>query len=176
VYLALLSFYGQRCGTSVDLGPQFPGYRYAACHLEGAWHTSSGKSGGRVSSRGWHDAGDSKLRSLSLHIPESSNQTPDILDEIRWNLRPTSPPSWPIAGRAYQKFDAAFAQRCLRAAAILTPSAPCGSAPTPSAIPITAPPAPIRTPNPGPARMFLDEQASYATKPVLVFLLAGVLR
>ena len=26
-YLALRSFYGQRCGTAVDLGPEFPGFK-----------------------------------------------------------------------------------------------------------------------------------------------------
>ena len=29
-YLALRSFYGQRCGTAVDLGPEFPGYAHDA--------------------------------------------------------------------------------------------------------------------------------------------------
>ena len=57
-YLAMRSYYGQRCGTAVDLGPEFPGYRHDACHLEGAWHASSGKTGPRISHGGWHDAGD----------------------------------------------------------------------------------------------------------------------
>jgi endoglucanase len=108
-YLAMRSFYGQRCGTAVDLGKEFPGYRYAACHLEGGMHSSSGKSGTHVSKKGWHDAGDygryivnsgittgtllwmyelfgSKLKNTKLDIPESGNGTPDILNEIRWNL------------------------------------------------------------------------------------------
>lgn len=29
-YLAMRSYYGQRCGTAVDLGAEFPGYRYDA--------------------------------------------------------------------------------------------------------------------------------------------------
>ena len=37
-YLAMRSYYGQRCGIAVDLGPEFPGYRHDACHLEGAYH------------------------------------------------------------------------------------------------------------------------------------------
>jgi len=41
-YLAMRAFYGQRCGTAVDLGPEFPGYKHAACHLEGSFHASSG--------------------------------------------------------------------------------------------------------------------------------------
>ena len=109
LYLAMRAFYGQRCGTAVDLGPQFPGYRYPACHLEGAWHASSGKTGSRESVKGWHDAGDygryvvnsgittgtllwafelfgDSLGELKLDIPESENAVPDVLDEVRWNL------------------------------------------------------------------------------------------
>jgi endoglucanase len=108
-YLAMRSFYGQRCGTAVDLGPEFPGFRHPACHLEGAWHASSGKSGPRASQAGWHDAGDygryvvnsgittgtllwtwemfaAPVGGVKLNLPESGNGTPDILNEIRWNL------------------------------------------------------------------------------------------
>ncbi|MFI5183566.1 MAG: glycoside hydrolase family 9 protein, partial [Vicinamibacteria bacterium] len=188
-YLALRSFYGQRCGIAVDLGPEFPGYAHAACHLEGAFHPSSGKRGTRKSTGGWHDAGDygryvvnsgistgtllwayelfgSRVKGLKLDIPESGNGTPDILNEARWNLEwmlsmqdedggvwhkqtsegfcgfvmperdtltsyvigsGTAP--WKtscatadlaavaaVAARVYRPFDAAFADRCLRAA------------------------------------------------------------
>lgn len=108
-YLAMRSYYGQRCGTAVDLGRAFPGYRHAACHLRGAYHSSSGKTGEAPSARGWHDAGDygryvvnsgiatgtllwtwelfgPRVRQISLDIPESGNAVPDILDEIKWNL------------------------------------------------------------------------------------------
>jgi endoglucanase len=108
-YLAARSYYGQRCGIAVDLGPEFPGFKHDACHLEGAWHASSGKSGARVSHGSWHDAGDygryvvnsgistgtllwawemygAKLRGVKLNLPESGNGTPDLLNEIRWNL------------------------------------------------------------------------------------------
>ncbi len=108
-YLAMRSFYGQRCGTAVDLGPEFPGYTHEACHLKGAYHQSSGKTGPREPSGGWHDAGDygryvvnsgittgtllwtwelfpAQAGSVKLNIPESGNGTPDILNEIRWNL------------------------------------------------------------------------------------------
>ena len=107
--LAMLGFYGQRCGTTVDLGPDFPGYKHPACHLKGEFHPSSGKSGERDNIGGWHDAGDygryvvnsgistgsllwawelygSKLKDIKLRIPESGNGTPDILNEARWNL------------------------------------------------------------------------------------------
>lgn len=108
-YLACRAFYGQRCGMAVDLGPEFPGYAHAACHLNGAYHPSSGKAGPHISAKGWHDAGDygryvvnsgiatgtllwtwemfsARLKNLSLNLPESGNRIPDILDEIRWNL------------------------------------------------------------------------------------------
>lgn len=108
-YLAMRAFYGQRCGMAVDLGPEFPGYKYAACHLKGAFHASSGKQGEHNNAGGWHDAGDygryvvnsgittgtllwtweiygSKVKGIKLNIPESGNGTPDLLNEIRWNL------------------------------------------------------------------------------------------
>jgi len=108
-YLAMRAFYGQRCGTAVDLGEEFPGYKHPACHLKGEFHPSSGATGERNNIGGWHDAGDygryevnsgfatgtllwawelygKKLQEISLKIPESGNGTPDILNEIRWNL------------------------------------------------------------------------------------------
>ena len=108
-YLAMRSYYGQRCGTAVDLGPEFPGFKHDACHLVGAFHASSGKTGPHDSRGGWHDAGDygryvvnsgittgtllwtfemfePKVRAIRLNLPESGNGTPDILNEIRWNL------------------------------------------------------------------------------------------
>ena len=108
-YLTMRSFYGQRCGTAVDLGPEFPSYTHAACHLNGAYHPSSGKTGSHVSARGWHDAGDygryvvnsglstgtllwawelfgPRVKNVSLDLPESGNGAPDVLNEIRWNL------------------------------------------------------------------------------------------
>jgi len=108
-YLAMRGFYGQRCGTAVDLGPEFPGYSHPACHLKGEFHASSGKQGERDNIGGWHDAGDygryvvnsgistgtvlwtweifgAKLKGIPLNLPESGNGTPDILNEARWNL------------------------------------------------------------------------------------------
>ncbi len=108
-YLAMRAFYGQRCGTAVDLGNTYPGYKHAACHLTGAYHSSSGKGGSRSSIGGWHDAGDygryivnsgistgtlmwtwevfgPRIRGVKLNLPETGNGTPDILNETRWNL------------------------------------------------------------------------------------------
>ncbi len=107
-YLAMRAFYAQRCGTAVDLGPEFPGYTHAACHLNGAYHPSTGKTGPRAPGRGWHDAGDygrytvnsgmtngtllwtwemfgPRIKDVKLNLPESGNGTPDILNEVRWN-------------------------------------------------------------------------------------------
>jgi endoglucanase len=108
-YMAMRGFYGQRCGTAVDLGPEFPGYTHPACHLHGEFHPSSGAKGQRDNVGGWHDAGDygryvvnsgfatgtllsaweifgDRIKKISLNIPESGNGTPDILNEARWNL------------------------------------------------------------------------------------------
>jgi endoglucanase len=108
-YLAMRGFYGQRCGTAVDLGPEFPGYSHPICHQHGEFHSSSGSTGPRDNVGGWHDAGDygryvvnsgittgtllwtweifgNKLKDISLMIPESGNGTPDLLNEARWNL------------------------------------------------------------------------------------------
>jgi endoglucanase len=108
-YLAMRGFYGQRCGTAVNLGPEFPGYSHPACHLHGEFHPSSGATGPRDNIGGWHDAGDygrymvnsgiatgtllwaweiygPRLKPIQLRIPETGNGTPDILNEIRWNL------------------------------------------------------------------------------------------
>jgi endoglucanase len=108
-YLAMRAFYGQRCGTAVDLGPEFPGYSHPICHQHGEFHASSGATGPRDNIGGWHDAGDygryvvnsgistgtllwtweifsQKIKNISLQIPESGNGTPDILNEARWNL------------------------------------------------------------------------------------------
>lgn len=108
-YLAMRSFYGQRCGTSVDLGPDFPNYKHPPCHLDGGYDSSSGKTGAHVSSHGWHDAGDygryipnsgistgtllwtwelysERVSRMGLHLPESGSGVPDLLSEIRWNL------------------------------------------------------------------------------------------
>jgi endoglucanase len=108
-YLAMRGFYGQRCGTAVDMGPEFPGYTHAICHQQGEFHASSGAKGPRDNIGGWHDAGDygrymvnsgvstgtllwaweiygARLKNISLQIPESGNGTPDILNEARWNL------------------------------------------------------------------------------------------
>jgi endoglucanase len=101
-FMAMRGFYGQRCGTAVDMGREFPGYAHPICHEHGEFHPSSGAKGPRDNIGGWHDAGDygrymvnsgittgtllwaweiygKKLKGISLQIP-------DILNEARWNL------------------------------------------------------------------------------------------
>ncbi len=104
--LAMRAYYGQRCGCAVDLGG---GYRHPACHSDGAFHPTSGRSGVVANHGGWHDAGDygryvvnsgitvgtllwawelypQALRGINLGIPESGGKLPDYLAEVRWNL------------------------------------------------------------------------------------------
>ncbi len=108
-YMTMLGFYGQRCGTTVDLGPEFPEYKHPACHMDNQFHATSGKKGPAPISGGWHDAGDygryvvnsgittgtlrwtwemfgDKVKKVKLYVPESGNGTPDILNEARFNI------------------------------------------------------------------------------------------
>jgi endoglucanase len=110
-YTVMRSYYGQRCGTAVDLAPSAPQYSHPACHTADAtFHScSTGRSSATPSRGGWHDAGDygkyvvnsgittgtlllayeryaDRIGALRLDIPESGDATPDVLDEIRWNL------------------------------------------------------------------------------------------
>jgi len=106
----MAGFYGQRCGCAVDLGPRFPGLAHPPCHLQDAdFHVSSGREGRRDASGGWHDAGDygkytvvsaftaslmlwtwewysARIAPVRLDIPESENEVPDFLDEVKWGL------------------------------------------------------------------------------------------
>ena len=104
--LTTRGYTGQRCGCAVDLGNS---YKHPACHLEGAFDPTSGRTGVVPNAGGWHDAGDygryivnsgittatllwawelypDALHNLSLDIPESSHTLPNFLAEIKWNL------------------------------------------------------------------------------------------
>ncbi len=106
LYLTARAYYGQRCGCAVDLGN---GYHHPACHPDGAFDPTSGRTGSVPNTGGWHDAGDygryivnsgittatllwawelypDALRTLKLDIPESGHPLPDFLAEIKWNL------------------------------------------------------------------------------------------
>ncbi len=104
--LTMRSFYGQRCGCAVNLDPQ---HSHPQCHMESAFHPSSGKTGASTYYGGWHDAGDygryivnsgittatllwawemfPAIHTISLRIPESGGPIPDFLAEIQWNLK-----------------------------------------------------------------------------------------
>jgi endoglucanase len=105
--LTMRSFYGQRCGCDVNLGGK---YAHPKCHMDAAFHASSGKTGRCDIHGGWHDAGDygryminsgittgtllwawesygASLHDFALRIPESGGKVPDFLAEIQWNLQ-----------------------------------------------------------------------------------------
>ena len=106
---SLKGFYFQRCGT--ELTSQFAGkFARASCHLnDGTFHSSTGISGSKAATGGWHDAGDygkyvvnagitvgtllmayeqtpARFERDDLGIPESGNSVPDLLDEVRYEL------------------------------------------------------------------------------------------
>jgi endoglucanase len=103
-------FYAQRCGIAVDMAPDYPAYHHDACHLDDAvFDPSSGRTGGKAATGGWHDAGDygkyvinanisvgellwayerypGAVAKVDLSLPESGKGLPDILNEARWEL------------------------------------------------------------------------------------------
>lgn len=113
---AIKGFYFQRMGTDLPERYAGKWHRPAG-HADGKAlihpsATSAGRPAGTAitSSRGWFDAGDynkyivnsgitmgtllsayedfpAYFKSQQLHIPESGNQVPDLLDEALWNLR-----------------------------------------------------------------------------------------
>jgi endoglucanase len=110
-YCVFRAMYLWRCGTEVSADVAGRHYEHAACHLDDAYLNYIGGPKGKHHDAvgGWHDAGDynkytvnaaftvgtmlkawehfrEKLAPLTFDIPESSNQTPDFLDEVRWEL------------------------------------------------------------------------------------------
>lgn len=107
---AIKFFYFQRASTS--LPREFAGeFLRAAGHMDTAviLHPSTGDTGRIFSPKGWYDAGDygkyivnsgitmytllilfeqnqAKFAKRDFQIPESGNSTPDLLEELRWNL------------------------------------------------------------------------------------------
>lgn len=106
---SLKGYYFQRCGISL-LQPYAGVYFHSACHPgDGFYHSSTGQSGFRLTTGGWHDAGDygkyvvnsgitvgtllqafesfpEKFNQDNLNIPESGNGIPDLLDEVRYEI------------------------------------------------------------------------------------------
>jgi endoglucanase len=110
-YCTARAMYLMRCGCAVE--GEFLGHRFRQepCHIHDAYLDLAGGPNGeqRKSVGGWHDAGDynkytlngaftggmmllawehfgDRLARLRLDIPESSNDVPDLLDEVRWEL------------------------------------------------------------------------------------------
>ena len=105
-------FYYQRASTA--LSPEFAGkWARAAGHPDTSiyfYPENAAPQGWKISSpKGWYDAGDygkyvvnsgisvftilqlyehfeKDIKKVSLNIPESKSKTPDILEEVRWNL------------------------------------------------------------------------------------------
>lgn len=113
VRTALHTFYLQRCNTPKHSAHAGAWADASACHMT---DTSTGPAAGHTNyglktlTGGWHDAGDynkyvwgavsqavramlrayeqnpTVLRDDDTNIPESGNGTPDLLDEIKWEL------------------------------------------------------------------------------------------
>ncbi|MBN2754875.1 MAG: glycoside hydrolase family 9 protein [Candidatus Goldbacteria bacterium] len=103
-------FYGQRCGASVTLTHRGTTFTHGACHLnDGTYAGSTGLSGTKNTTGGWHDAGDygkyslncgvtngelllmyekyyDALEHINLGLPYSGGALPDVLTEIKYNL------------------------------------------------------------------------------------------
>lgn len=104
------TFYLQRCGT--ELNPKYAEeFAHGRCHYKDAhFHPSTDTSGYHNVTGGWHDAGDygkyvqpgaatvsmlfyglqlfpEFLSTDDLNIPESGNGIPDLIDEIKYELR-----------------------------------------------------------------------------------------
>lgn len=110
-YAAMRGMYLWRCGAAVTADYQGDVFHHEACHLHDGLLDQVGQPDEhRDGTGGWHDAGDynkytvngafaagmmlhawerfePKLNGLGLDLPESNNQTPDFLDEVRWELQ-----------------------------------------------------------------------------------------
>jgi endoglucanase len=109
-YVVMRGMYLARCGTAVASRHGNRKFSHQACHLNDAHTELLGLATGVIDSQGgWHDAGDynkyvvnagvtvgmmlqawehfsDRLQHLSLDLPESTNDVPDYLDEIRWEM------------------------------------------------------------------------------------------
>ncbi len=107
---AMRGYYLQRCGTAVK---DPAGFNHAACHMEKAsFHASAGRGLSETIdvTGGWHDAGDygryivnsglttatlmwaferykSKLENYKMNLPYTGYKLPDILEEVKYNLK-----------------------------------------------------------------------------------------
>jgi endoglucanase len=108
--LAVRAMYLWRCGTAVRGEHQGDVFEHDACHLaDGYLDYVDGEHTHRDGSGGWHDAGDynkyvvnagvtvgamlhawerfgSDFEHISLDLPESGNNIPEFLGEVKWEL------------------------------------------------------------------------------------------
>jgi endoglucanase len=109
---AMISFYGQRCGTAIEIKIDSNVWKHGECHKKDAYQKYLPplyENSIKPSLRGWHDAGDygkyvtngafaagmllqawerfqPGLSALSLAIPEHGGKIPDFLAEVKWEL------------------------------------------------------------------------------------------
>jgi endoglucanase len=106
---SLKAFYFQRCGSDLIGSEAAPYYRTRCHRADGFYHSSTDLAGFHPAPGGWHDAGDfgkyvvnagitvgtllmayeyfpTKFDNDRIHIPESGNGIPDILDEVKYEL------------------------------------------------------------------------------------------
>jgi endoglucanase len=111
-YCVTRAMYLWRCGTEVSSRGNVSEFYHPTCHTDDAYLDFVGGPNGKRKdgTGGWHDAGDynkytvngaftvgmmltawehfhERLAPLKLDIPESGNQSPDFLNEARWELQ-----------------------------------------------------------------------------------------
>ena len=109
--LAMRGMYLWRCGTAVNAQHGGDTFAHGACHFDDARidFVFPGSRAKKDLTGGWHDAGDynkyvvnagfslgvlfqawdhfgAAIGPVALDIPESTNATPDFLDEVRWEV------------------------------------------------------------------------------------------
>jgi endoglucanase len=111
LYCTVRAMYLWRCGCKVHGELAGETFSHQACHTEDAYLDFVGGPVGehKDGAGGWHDAGDynkytvngaftagmmlqawedfhEQLKPLTFDVPESTNSSPDYLDEVRWEL------------------------------------------------------------------------------------------
>jgi endoglucanase len=106
-YTVMRGMYLWRCGTAVHTTYNGVTFSHDACHTEDAYLEFVGGKGIKDGTGGWHDAGDygkytvnagitaglmlkaweqfgGTIKRISLDIPESGGNLPDLLAEVKW--------------------------------------------------------------------------------------------
>ena len=109
-YTSMRGFYLWRCGVAVEGTHNGHHFAHEACHMTDGYEDYQGKPGERRhGAGGWHDAGDygkyvvnagitvgmmfmawdqfqPNLKKFSLDLPETANNYPDFLKEMKWEM------------------------------------------------------------------------------------------